>query len=106
MKKLKAVLIDPETETVQDVEVENDLHALQEIVGGYIETVSYARNSKHVLIVNEEGTFRSFKVFAIKTNKSPFITVIHGKALMVNVNRDDFADADIDAKAVEKIVVW
>lgn len=105
-KMLKAVLINPETKTVQDIEIENDLHELQKIVDGYIETVSFAYGSGHVLIVNEEGTFRPSHVFAITSTKAPYITIIHGTALLVGMGNSDFINSKLKASTVEKMIEW
>jgi len=97
--KLKAVLINPETETVQDVEIEHSLEALQKAVDGYIETVSFPQG--HVMIVNEEGTFRpNFKTFEILG------AIIHGPALTVGMGSSDFINTKIKAVTVEKLIAW
>ncbi len=97
--KLKAVLIDPETETVQDVEIEHSLEALQKAVDGYIETVSFIQG--HVMIVNEEGMFRpDFKSFETLTGH------IRGPALIVGMGNSDFINTKIKAITVKKLIAW
>ena len=56
MSKILAVIKKPGEEPYVD-HIENELHTLQELVGGYIETVTLATDL--VLIVNEEGVIKN-----------------------------------------------
>lgn len=64
-------------------EIDNTLEALQELVGGYIETVSIPGSI--VMIVNEEG-----KILRLSINFHLNCGLIHGTAVFVSVNGEDF----------------
>lgn len=64
-------------------EIPNTLEALQGIVGGYIETVTFAEDC--TLIVNEEG-----KLQGLPRNFRIFGDVIVGTALFVGVSGEEF----------------
>ena len=48
------VLFKPVGQDAHPLEIPNTLHALQDLVGGYIETVTVRTDPKVVLICNEE----------------------------------------------------
>lgn len=64
-------------------EIDNTLEALQELVGGYIETVSLPGGI--VMIVNEEG-----KILRLPINFHLNCDLIRGTAVFVSVNGEDF----------------
>ena len=64
-------------------EIDNTLEALQELVGGYIETVNLPGSI--VMIVNEEG-----KILRLPINFHLNCDLIHGTAVFVSVNGEDF----------------
>lgn len=64
-------------------EISNTLEALQELVGGYIETVSLPGGI--VMIVNEEG-----KILRLPINFRLNCDLIRGTAVFVSVNGEDF----------------
>lgn len=75
------------TGTVELIDIENDLHALQEAVGGYIETVTLRGG---VMIVDEEGLLKEYP-----HNDLASLIIgchIYGTALIVGVNDDEFDD--------------
>ena len=67
------------------IEVENTLEALQEKVGGYIETVTLASDA--CIICDEEGRFKG-----LPCNVSFGRTVFAGPILLVGVREDEFCD--------------
>ena len=75
------------TDTVELIDIENDLHALQEAVGGYIETVTLRGG---VMIVDEEGLLKEYP----HNDLASLISGCHiyGAALIVGVNDDEFDD--------------
>lgn len=84
----------------QRVEIENELGVLQQIVGGYIETVRISDNG--ILVMNEEGKLRglepNFYLGAIGDT-------IVGPVLIVGENGDEFADLPADeADEIERIL--
>lgn len=71
------------------IEIENDLQALQEAVGGYIEAVTIAEDC--CILVDEEGRLKGL----------PYNTTICGydlvgPALLVGVDGEDFTDVSPD----------
>lgn len=84
----------------QRVEIGNELNVLQQIVGGYIETVRISDGA--ILIVNEEGKLKglepNFFFGAIGD-------VIVGPVLIVGENGDEFADLPEDeAEEISRIL--
>ena len=67
------------------VEMDNTLEALQEAVGGYIETVTYAEDA--CLICNEEG-----HLLGLPYNTTLPIFKIRGPALFVGTKGEEFCD--------------
>lgn len=84
---MKALLINDRS--VEEIEIENTLEALQKEVGGYIETVTLVRGYA-VMIVNEEGLLlgmpSNLAASAVAGRK------IVGPALVVGVDCETFAD--------------
>lgn len=72
------------------IEIENTLEALQQEVGGYIETVSFAKNS--CIICNEEGLLIGLPVNVFLGY--PF----RGTLLIVGVDGEEFCDIDESIK--------
>lgn len=80
-------------------EIENNLKSLQEIVKGYIETISIGfGNEKYILICNEEGKymFNTFSVHFIRNNKivdsiagDCIITKPDGKGHFISLSESD-----------------
>ena len=84
---MKALLIN--NRSLEEIEVENTLEALQKQVGGYIETVTLVQE-KAVMIVNEEGLLLGL---TINPAASALAGVkIVGPALIVGVGGEDFCD--------------
>lgn len=67
------------------IEIENTLEALQNEVGGYIETVSFIENA--CLVVNEEGVFND-----LKFNITFLGHQLFGTILLVGVDGEEFSD--------------
>ena len=83
---------------VEAIEVPNMLAALQEVVGGYIETVSLFPHI--VVIVNEEGALKNlpFNLFLAGH-------WLRGPVLFVGVKNDEFTHAPFhNAKQVEGFI--
>lgn len=90
---MKALLINDRS--VEEIEIENTLEALQKAVDGYIETVTLI-GGYAVMIVNEEGLLRgmpsNLTASAIAARK------IVGPALVVGVKGEEFTDVPKDIK--------
>lgn len=85
-----------ELNSISIVNVENDLHALQEAVGGRIETVGLKNGG--VMIVDEEGMLKQYP----HNDLASYISGrhIYGTALIVGVDDEDFDDVP------EQYYVW
>ena len=90
---MKVLLIN--NHSLEEIEVENTLEALQKAVDGYIETVTLI-GGYAVMIVNEEGLLRrmpsNLTASAIAARK------IVGPALVVGVNGEEFTDIPKDVE--------
>ena len=87
-------------EAPRSIVIANDLHLMQQLVGGLIEPIKIADNV--VLICNEEG-----KLLDLEPNF--FIgalgDVIYGPAIVVGTKGDEFCSlADTDADLIGKIL--
>ena len=77
------------------VEIDNTLEALQEAVGGYIETVSVFSNG--CLICNEEGILLGLEPQEILGH------AFFGTCLFVGVKGDEFTDIPVGARSLFKV---
>ena len=96
---MKAILI-PVEGKAEIIEIDNELEALQKAVGGYIETVTIAKDC--CLIVDEEGLLKQYK----RNDLASIICGghIYGPALIVGVDGEEFDDVPqqyIDAYMIE-----
>lgn len=82
MEYIKGLLV-PVRGEIRRVAVKNELKALQETVGGYIETLTLAEGV--VLICNEEGKL-------LKLEPNTHFYTINGDFLLVGVNGEEFGD--------------
>lgn len=85
MEKIKIVIVEPKKQPYV-AEVENELAALQKIVGGYIEPVTVATDA--VLVCNEEGRLRG-----LEPNRqigSDPLSVIYGTFFVCGVDGEEF----------------
>lgn len=57
--KITVFIARPETDYLEQAEIDNTLETMQKIVGGYIETVTLSNGI--VLICNEEGRLKGLK---------------------------------------------
>lgn len=82
MEYIQGLLV-PVRGKIRRVTIKNELKALQEAVGGHIETLTFAGGV--VLICNREG-----KLLKLESN-THFYT-INGDFLLVGVNGEEFGD--------------
>lgn len=80
----------------RSVWVVNRLENLQNHVGGFIETVTFA--SDMCVICNEEGLIRG-----LPYNCTIAGAAIHGDILIVGVRGDEFADVPVDIKELKRM---
>lgn len=83
---MRAIKLD--LNSISIVDVENDLHALQNAVGGHIETVGLKGGG--VMIVDEEGMLKQYP----HNDLASYISGrhIYGTALIVGVDGEEFDD--------------
>ena len=85
---------------IRVIGIENELHALQQAVGGHIETVGL--NDGGIMIVDEEGMLKQYP----HNDMASYITGLHiyGTALIVGADGDEFDDVPqqyIDAYMID-----
>lgn len=90
---MKALLINDRS--VEEIEIENTLKALQKAVDGNIETVTLI-SGYAVMIVNEERLLRGMP--SNLTASAVAARKIVGPALVVGVDGDEFADIPKDVE--------
>ena len=73
----------------ETIDIENTLEALQNAVGGYIETVRLMVDDA-VMIVNEEGLLQGLPYNTAASNLA--MQPIHGTAVVVGVCGEEFTD--------------
>lgn len=84
MKKIRAIVKRPDEKYGHVTHVSNTLEALQQMVGGYIETVPIAYDT---MIVNEEG-----KLLGLEPNFRYGSDVICETMVMVGRDGEEFGD--------------
>lgn len=90
---MKALLINDRS--IEKVEIENTLEALQKAVDGCIETMTLI-GGYAVMIVNEEGLLRG--MHSNLTASAVAARKIVGPALVVGVDGEEFADIPKDVE--------
>ena len=90
---MKALLIN--NISVEELEIENTLEALQKVVDGYIETVTLI-GGYAVMIANEEGLLRGMS--SNLTASAVAARKIVGPALVDGVDGDEFTDIPKDVE--------
>jgi hypothetical protein len=94
---MKVIIKRPCDQFGEETTIPNTLRALQETVGGYIETVTL--DNGLVLICNEEGKIRDMPYnFTLRRIHGiiPIHNPIFGTVIACGVEGDEFADIPID----------
>ena len=95
---MKVIIKRPCDQFGEEATIPNTLKALQEAVGGYIETVTL--DNGVVLICNEEGRLRDMPYnFTVRRMVHTFLPVsnpIFGTVIACGADDDEFADIPID----------
>ena len=81
--------------TINDIEIENTLKALQQYVEGYIEAVTLVPGEV-AMIVNEEGLLRGMQLNQLATVIASRMIV--GPALIVGIDDEEFCDIPEEVK--------
>ena len=82
---MRALYKAPTDDKFHQLNIPNDLHTIQELVGGYIETVTLATDA--CIICNEEG-----RLLGLTHNCKFCGTDFVGPILLVGVDGDEFTD--------------
>ncbi len=93
---MKVIVKAPNNPAIE-VEIENELEALQGIVGGYIECVPLSDDA--LIICNEEGKLHNLLI----NFKTP-IDFIVGTAIICGDGGEDFTDVPISLEEFNKIL--
>ena len=107
---MRALYKAPDSTKFHQILAPNDLHTLQELVGGgYIETVTVRTEPEVVLICNEEGVIRMDMeyncVIRCKDASGTFDCPFYGPILLVGANGDKFTDVPISVVMANKMIV-
>ena len=93
--KLKVLVVEP-MEAPYVKEIEDDLKAMQEIVGGCIETV-YPFDDPVVLVCNDEGKLEGLPFNrALKDDHGETYDIIQGNFFIAGLGEEDFASIPDD----------
>ena len=95
---MRALYKSPTDTGFREIVVPNKLETLQELVGGYIETVTMTMDS--CLIVNEEG-----RILGLPHNCNYLGIDVCGPMLIVGTQGDDFADVPLSVVMANKGIV-
>lgn len=95
MKKIYAIVKHPGEKVGHIMEIENELKPLQELVGGYIETVT-PPDAGFTIICNEDGMFLELP-YNCTVKGVDFV----GTIAVVGVVGDNFGDCPLDLKQWE-----
>ena len=85
---MRVLIKNPSDKWFREVVVPNDLHTLQELVGGYIETVTVAEDV--CVICNEEGRLHGLDFNCVYDGVG-FV----GTILLVGVDGEEFTDCPL-----------
>ena len=82
---MRVMIKNPGDEKFREIVIPNDLHTMQELVGGYIETVTIASDA--CIICNEEG-----RILGMPVNCKYCGIDFVGPMLIAGVNGEKFTD--------------
>lgn len=98
----------PGTPSFRQLLVPNDLHTLQDLVGGYIETVTVQVGPQVIVICNEEARLKRLPYNCTIEGKDytgKFDCPFYGPILLVGANGDEFTDVPISVVMANKMIV-
>lgn len=91
------VVIKEPGKAAREIEIENTLERLQELVGGHIESVWFAKNVW--MLVNEEGKLRD-----LPFNFYVWDDLVVGPAIFAGQDGEELADCPVSAETIERIL--
>lgn len=96
---MRALYKAPTDPKFHQLNIPNELHPMQELVGGYIETLTACMDPKVIAICNEEGAIRDDIGFncaiACEDASGRFDCPIFGPILLVGEDGEEFTDCPI-----------
>jgi len=95
---MRALYKTPTDTGFHEIIIDNKLETLQELVGGYIETVTMTLDS--CIIVNEEG-----RILGLPHNCNYLGIDVCGPMLIVGVDGDEFTDVPLSVVMANKGIV-
>ena len=98
MKKIRVIVKHPGERVGHIMEIDNELHAMQEIVGGNIEPVRWGN---FIILCNEEGKLKD-----LPTNFYFFHDRICGTVFVCVVDGEEFTDCPLDLLGWEKMLYY
>lgn len=105
---MRALYKAPDDTKFRQILVPNDLHTLQQLVGGYIKTVTARTDPRVVLICNEEGIPKGLPyncIIAGGDDRGTFDCPFYGPILLVGADGDEFMDVPISVVMANKMIV-
>lgn len=84
---------------------QEELHRLQQLVGGYIETVP-CKGQNFIMLVDEEGTFKDYHVNGLASEATRYNAVIMGKAVIAQVAVNDEGEQLICGMGINEAVEY
>lgn len=95
---MRALFKEPKDEKFREIVVPNKLDVLQQLVGGYIKTVTIATDA--VIICNEEG-----RILGLEPNCSFCGLELVGPILIVGVDGDEFTNCPMSVTMANTAIV-
>lgn len=105
---MRALYKAPDDTKFRQILVPNQLHPLQELVGGYIETVTVQAGPQVIVICNEEGRIMGLPYNCTIEGKDytgEFDCPFFGPILLVGADGDEFTDVPISVVMANKMIV-
>ena len=93
------VILKPVGKEPRQILIPNELHVLQQLVGGYIETLTIFEDA--CILCDEEGRMKG-KPYNCTILGQPFV----GDLLLVGTNGDEFCDVPITLEQTKKMGVF
>ena len=105
---MRALYKAPDDTKFRQILVPNELHPLQELVGGYIETVTVHVKPQVIVICNEEARLKRLPYNCTIEGKDytgEFDCPFFGPILLVGADGDEFTDVPISVVMANKMIV-
>lgn len=105
---MRALYKAPDDTKFRQILVPNELHTLQELVGGYIETVTVQVGPQVIVLCNEEARLKRLPYNCTIEGKDytgEFDCPFFGPILMVGADGDEFTNVPISVVMANKMIV-